>query len=67
MNKYDKDGQGEKYLMQIMMSEDTNLLRSAALEMVVVVGHMYKRIQLHVLLHPAFFLAGFLSCYYFIK
>jgi hypothetical protein len=67
MNKYDKDGQGEKYLMQIMMSEDPNLLRSAALEMVVVVGHMYKRIQLHVLLHPAFFLAGFLSCYYFIK
>ena len=67
MNKHDKDGQGEKYLMQIMMSEDPNLLRSAALEMVVVVGHMYKRIQLHVLLHPAFFLAGFLSCYYFIK
>ena len=70
MKKNDNDGlmrQGEKYLMQIMMSDDPQLLRSAALEMIVVVGHMYKRIQLHMLLHPAFFLAGFLSCYYFIK
>ena len=58
---------GEDYLIQIMTSEDPNLLRSVALEMVVVIGHIYKRLQLHVALHPAFFLAGFLACYFFVK
>ena len=53
--------------MQIMTSDDPNLLRSAALEMVIVVGTIYRRMQIHMLLHPLFFLAGFLSCYYFLK
>lgn len=60
-------GRGEDYLIQIMTSDDPHLLRAAALEMIVVVGHIYKRLQIHMLLHPAFFLAGFLSCYYFVK
>jgi len=66
--KYDNlTGRGEEYLIQIMTSDDPQLLRAAALEMIVIVGHIYKRLQLHMLLHPAFFLAGFLSCYFFIK
>ena len=71
MNKpeYPNDlvGRGEDYLIQIMTSDDPQLLRSAALEMIVVVGHFYKRIQIHMALHPAFFLAGFLACYFFVK
>ena len=63
----DLNTRGEDYLIQIMTSDDPNLLRSVSLEMVVVVGHMYKRLQFHMLLHPLVFLAGFLSCYYFIK
>tara|TARA_R110002110_G_scaffold135296_6_gene319249 strand:+ start:851 stop:1063 length:213 start_codon:yes stop_codon:yes gene_type:complete len=70
MNKPEYDnltGRGEEYLIQIMTSDDPQLLRAAALEMIVIVGHIYKRLQLHMVLHPAFFLAGFLSCYFFIK
>ena len=66
-NKDDVTGRGEEYLMQIMMSEDPHLLRSAALEMIVVVGHIYRRLQVHMLLHPVFFLGGFLACYFFMK
>ena len=66
-NKDDVTGRGEEYLMQIMMSEDPQLLRSATLEMIVVVGHIYRRLQIHMLLHPAFFLGGFLACYFFMK
>ena len=65
--KDDITSTGEEYLMQIMVSDDPHLLRSAALEMIVVVGHFYRRIQIHMLLHPVFFLGGFLSCYYFLK
>ena len=71
MNKHEfpnnLTGRGEEYLIHIMTSEDPHLLRAAALEMIVVVGHIYKRLQIHMLLHPAFFLVGFLSCYYFVK
>jgi hypothetical protein len=70
MNKKLEDNittRGEEYLVAIMTSDDPQLLRSAALEMIVVVGHLYRKIQLHMLLHPAFFLAGFLGCYFFMK
>jgi hypothetical protein len=65
--EFDAKAKGEEMFMQIMTSDDPNLLRSAALEMVIVVGTIYRRMQIHMLLHPLFFLAGFLSCYYFIK
>jgi hypothetical protein len=65
--EFDAKAKGEEMFVQIMTSDDPNLLRSAALEMVIVVGTIYRRMQIHMLLHPLFFLAGFLSCYYFIK
>ena len=55
---------GEEYLMSIMTSDDPQLLRGAALEMIVVVGHLYRKIQYHMLLHPVFFLAGFVAAWY---
>ena len=55
---------GEEYLMSIMTSDDPQLLRGAALEMIVVVGHLYRKIQYHMLLHPVFFLAGFGAAWY---
>ena len=66
-NKLEDISNGEEYLISVMTSDDSGLLRAAALEMIVVVGHLYRRLQFHMLLHPAFFLAGFLSCYYFLK
>ena len=58
---------GSMYLMEIMTSEDPDFLRSACLEMIVLTGNLYRRIQIQTLLHPMFFLGGFLACYYFIK
>tara|TARA_R100001510_G_C7533142_1_gene123774 strand:+ start:210 stop:416 length:207 start_codon:yes stop_codon:yes gene_type:complete len=66
-NEFDHKAKGEEMFMQIMTSDDPDLLRSAALEMVIVVGTIYRRMQIHMLLHPLFFLAGFLTCYYLIK
>ena len=65
--EFDAKAKGEEMFMQIMTSDDPNLLRSAALEMVIVVGTIYRRMQIHMLLHPLFFLGGFLACYYLIK
>ena len=68
MSEEEKDKSlGSQYLLQIMTSEDSNFLRSACLEMIVLTGNLYRRIQIQTFLHPMFFLAGFLSCYYFIK
>tara|TARA_R110000744_G_scaffold162524_1_gene279150 strand:- start:472 stop:678 length:207 start_codon:yes stop_codon:yes gene_type:complete len=64
-NDFDGQKLGEKYLLEIMNSTDPDFLRSMVLEMVVIVGHIYRRVQIHVMLHPVFFLAGFLSCYFF--
>ena len=58
---------GSMYLMEIMTSEDSNFLRSACLEMIVLTGNLYRRIQIQTFLHPIFFLCGFLTCFYFIK
>ena len=58
---------GEEYLMEIVTSKDVTFLRSACLETIVLTGHLYRRIQIQTFLHPFFFLAGFLTCYYFMK
>ena len=58
---------GEKYLMDILRSDDPKYLRSMALEMIVVVSMIYRRMQVHMMLHPLFFLGGFLTCYFFLK
>ena len=50
-NEFDPKAKGEEMFMQIMTSDDPNLLRSAALEMVIVVGTIYRRMQIHMLLH----------------
>ena len=66
-NDFNEQKLGEKYLLEIMNSTDPDFLRSMVLEMVVIVGHIYRRVQIHMMLHPVFFLAGFLTCYFFAK
>tara|TARA_S200002703_G_scaffold101658_2_gene88071 strand:- start:403 stop:609 length:207 start_codon:yes stop_codon:yes gene_type:complete len=66
-NDLDEKKLGEKYLLQVMNSTDPNFLRGMVLEMIVVVGTIYRRLQIHMMLHPVFFLAGFLTCYFFAK
>ena len=66
-NDLDEKKLGEKYLLQVMNSTDPNFLRGMFLEMIVVVGTVYRRLQIHMMLHPVFFLAGFLTCYFFAK
>ena len=66
-NDNKKMGTGEEYLLELISTNDTNFLRSTCLDLVVITGHMYRRIALHTYLHPIFFLAGFLTCYYFMK
>jgi hypothetical protein len=66
-NDLDEKKLGEKYLLEVMNSTDPNFLRGIVLEMVVVVGTIYRRLQIHMMLHPVFFLAGFLTCYFFAK
>jgi len=58
---------GEKYLMDILRSDDPKFLRSMTLEMIILVSTIYRRLQLHMMLHPLFFLSGFLSCYFLLK
>jgi hypothetical protein len=67
MKDIDTTQHGEQYLLALMTSEDVSFLRSACLEMIVVTGHLYRRIQIQTLLHPLFFLGGFFACYYFMK
>ena len=66
-NDLDEKKLGEKYLLQVMDSTDPDFLRGMVLEMIVVVGTIYRRLQIHMMLHPVFFLAGFLTCYFFAK
>jgi hypothetical protein len=66
-NDLDEKKLGEKYLLEVMNSTDPNFLRGMVLEMIVVVGTVYRRLQIHMMLHPVFFLAGFLTCYFFAK
>ena len=55
---------GEQYLLDIMRNDDPKFLRTMILEMMVLSGTLYRRIQVHMFLHPLFFLAGFLTCYF---
>ena len=55
---------GEKYLVDILASQDPELLRGTLLETIVILGTVHRRLQIHMLLHPLFFLAGFLTCYF---
>jgi len=55
----------EKYVSTLMGSEDSNVLRAMLFESLTVVGRLYKKVQMHILLHPLFFLAGFILGFYF--
>jgi|TARA_R100000353_G_C6472706_1_gene187007 hypothetical protein len=66
-NQLDPTEIGEKYLMDILRSDDPKFLRSMTLEMIILVSTIYRRLQLHMMLHPLFFLGGFLTCYFFLK
>jgi hypothetical protein len=63
-NSMDPKELGEQYLLDIMRNDDPKFLRTMILEMMVLSGTLYRRIQVHMFLHPLFFLAGFLTCYF---
>tara|TARA_R100001510_G_C7600492_1_gene167243 strand:+ start:689 stop:892 length:204 start_codon:yes stop_codon:yes gene_type:complete len=61
---FDVKSISEQYLMEILTTKDINVVRNTLFEMIVMVGSMYRRVQIHMFLHPFFFLAGFLSCFF---
>jgi len=63
-NSMDPKELGEQYLLDVLRNDDPKFLRTMILEMMVLSGTLYRRIQVHMFLHPLFFLAGFLTCYF---
>ena len=63
----DMGSMGEAYLTELMKTEDPEILRGMLFEMLVVIGNIYRRLQFHVLLHPVFFLTGFVSSYLLLR
>ena len=55
------------FLDNILGEESPEALRGTIMEMVLAVGFWYRRTQIHKFLHPFFFLAGFITCYFFIS
>ena len=51
----------------LMASTDVRTLRGAILELVILSGRSYRQARFHKLIHPVFFLAGFLTCYFFVS
>lgn len=54
-----------KYLKNMMTSDDAEILRQMLLTSLTAVNYLNRRVQIHTLLHPLVFLAGFLTCYFF--
>jgi len=55
------------FLDTLLRDEDPEALRGTIMEMVLAVGFWYRRVQIHKFLHPFFFLAGFITCYFFVS
>ena len=54
-----------KYLKNMMTSDDAEILRQMLLTSLTAVNYLNRRVQIHTLLHPIVFPAGFLTCYFF--
>jgi hypothetical protein len=55
----------KKYVNTMMTSKDAEALRLMLFESLSVIGKLYKKVQMHMLLHPLFFLGGFVLGFYF--
>ena len=64
-NKDPNDKLKQDYLLTLMHSKDAEVLREMLLTSLSVINTLYRRVQLHLVLHPIVFLAGFLTCYFF--
>jgi len=55
----------QKYVNTMMTSKDSETLRVMLFESLAVIGKLYKKVQIHMMLHPLFFLGGFVIGFYF--
>lgn len=59
------DEEKKEYVSALMTSQDPQALRLMLFESLAVIGKLYKKVQMHIMLHPIFFLAGFVAGFYF--
>ena len=65
MNKNDFDEEiKQEYLVKIMTSQDPEVLREMLFTSLTVVNHLYRKVQINLMIQPVVFLAGFLTCYF---
>jgi hypothetical protein len=65
MNKKDMDEEvKQEYLIKIMTSKDPEVLREMLFTSLTVVDHLYRKVQINLMIQPVIFLAGFLTCYF---
>ena len=55
------------FLDHLLAEEDPKALRATIMEMVLAIGFWYRKVQIHKLLHPFFFLAGFITCHFLVS
>ena len=67
INKRDPKDEEElkrQYLQDMLTSNDSEILRQMLLSSLTAISYLQRRVQIHVILHPLVFLAGFLTCYF---
>jgi hypothetical protein len=65
MSKNDFDEEiKQEYLIKIMTSQDPEVLREMLFTSLTVVNHLYRKVQINLMIQPVVFLAGFLTCYF---
>ena len=53
----------ERYINDMLTSKEPEILRIMLMESLSVIGKLARRSQIHMMLHPLFYLAGFISAY----
>tara|TARA_R110000868_G_scaffold35877_4_gene128039 strand:+ start:805 stop:1014 length:210 start_codon:yes stop_codon:yes gene_type:complete len=69
MSDYDED-EVEAFNQQLdkmWKSGDPDQLAAVAASLMLAMSYWHERAKLHILLHPLFFLAGFITCYFLVK
>lgn len=55
----------KQYALNLLTSKDPEILREMLITSLNVINLLHRQAQMHKLLHPLVFFAGFLTCYYF--
>tara|TARA_R100000734_G_C3309238_1_gene99890 strand:- start:95 stop:310 length:216 start_codon:yes stop_codon:yes gene_type:complete len=66
-NKIDPKEEEERkrqYLQDMLTSNDAEVLRQMLLTSFTAINYLQRRVQIHTILHPLVFFAGFLTCYF---